>query len=102
LFNNGETILNPIEFQEINKNKNLEKNIDIILNGIKAINEEDKKINILLTKSIDEKEEYINPEKIEEILNKKLENKNNIKIEKLDKDFNKEIEMNSHVFYLDN
>ena len=102
LFNNGETILNPIEFQEINKNKNLEENIDIIINGIRAINEEEKKINILLTKSIDEKEEYINPEKIEDILIKKLENKNNIKIEKLDKDFNKEIEMNSHVFYLDN
>ena len=102
LFNNGETILNPIEFCGINKNKNLEENIDIILKGINTINEEEKKINILLTKSFDEKEENINPENIEEILNKKLENKNNIEINKLDMDFNKELEMNSHVFYLDN
>lgn len=61
-----------------------------------------KKINILLTKSFDEKEENINPENIEEILSKKLENKNNIMINKLDMVFNKELEMNSHVFYLDN
>jgi hypothetical protein len=102
LFNNGETILNPVEFNGINKNKNLEENIDIILKGINTINEEEKKINILLTKSFDEKEENINPENIEEILSKKLENKNNIMINKLDMVFNKELEMNSHVFYLDN
>ena len=101
LCNNGEIFLNPNEFKGINKNKTLEENIDILINGINTIKEEQKNFNILVTKSIDEKENLITPEKISEILNKKTENKDLIKIEQLNSDFNKEIEINSHVFYLD-
>ena len=102
LYKNGDITLIPNELIEINKNKSLEENIDILINGIKSIKEEGKNINILLTKSIDQKEILINPENIEKILNKKIENNNSIKIDNLNSDFNKEIEINSHVFYLDN
>ena len=44
----------------------------------------------------------ITPKKYEEILTEKIENNNNIKIDKLDSDFNEEIGINSHIFYLDN
>ena len=102
LYKNGDITLIPNELIEINKNKSLEENIDILINGIKSIKEEGKNINILLTKSIDQKEILINPENIEKILNEKIENNNSIKIDNLNSDFNKEIEINSHVFYLDN
>ena len=51
------------------------------------------------------KKKEITTKKIEDILNKKLENdsiKNFIKIEKLDIEFNRDLEINSHIFYLDN
>ena len=102
LYKNGDITLIPNELIEINKNKSLEENIDILINGIKSLKEEGKNINILLTKSIDQKEILINPENIEKILNEKIENNNSIKIDNLNSDFNKEIEINSHVFYLDN
>ena len=102
LFNNGEINLNPIEFNGINKDKSIEDNINIILNGIKSVNAEENNLTILLTKSIEEDEQSNNCDKIEEILSKQLENKNNIKIEKLDSNFNEAIEINSHVFFLDN
>ena len=101
LYNNGE-ILYPIG---INRQKNLEENIDIIINNIKSIYEEDKIINVLLNEFFDEKKNEITTKKIEDILNKKLENdsiKNFIKIEKLDIEFNRDLEINSHIFYLDN
>ena len=101
LCNKGEIVLNPNKFKGINKNKTLEENIDILINGINTIKEEQKNLNILLTKSIDENENLITPENICEILNKKLEKNDLIKIEQLNLDFNKEIEINSHVFYLD-
>ena len=66
------------------------------------MNEQGKSINLLLTKSIDQKEVLFIPENIEKILNEKLDNKNLIKIHKFDSDFNDDIEINSHVFYLDN
>ena len=102
LFKNGDISLIPNELIEINKNKSIEENIDILINAIKTINEEGKIINILLLKSIDQKEILITPENIEKSLNEKLENKNLIKIHKLHSDFINEIEINSHVFYLDN
>ena len=94
--------MNPIEFNEINKDKSIEENADIILNRINSINQEENNLTILLTKSVEEDEESNNNEKLEEILSKKLENKDFIKIIKLDSNFNEEIEINSHVFYLDN
>ena len=102
LFKNGDITLIPNELIEINKNKSIEENIDILINVIKSINEQEKNINLLLIKSIDQKEAVFTPENIEKILNEKLNNKNLIKIHKLDSDFNDEIEINSHVFYLDN
>ena len=102
LFKNGDITLIPNELIEINKNKSIEENIDILINVIKSINKQEKNINLLLIKSIDQKEEVFTPENIEKIMNEKLNNKNLIKIHKLDSDFNDEIEINSHVFYLDN
>ena len=102
LFNNGEITLNHHEFSRIKKSKSIEDNIDLIINGIKTINNDEKNINIILTKSVDENEMSITPKKYEEVLVEKIENKNNIKIDKLDSDFNEEIEINSHIFYLDN
>ena len=102
LFKNGDISLIPNELIEINKNKSMEENLDILINAIKSINEEGKSINILLTKSIDLKEISITPENFEKSLNEKLDNNNLIKINKLDSEFNDEIEINSHVFYIDN
>ena len=102
LFKNGDISLIPNELIEINKNKSMEENIDILINAIKSINEEGKSINILITKSIDLKEISITPENFEKSLYEKLDNNNLIKINKLDSEFNDEIEINSHVFYIDN
>ena len=47
--NNGEIFLNPNEFKGINKNKTLEENIDILINGINTIKDSEKKeVNVKL------------------------------------------------------
>ena len=102
LFINGEIICNPNEFKEINKNKSIEEISDILIGGIKSINIDKKYLNILLVQSVDEKENVITPENFEKILGEKIEDKINVKVEKLGFDFIKEIEINSHIFCLDN
>ena len=106
LYYDEEIFVDLNEFKGLNKNKSIEENIDIIEKGINKVKEEseDKKIVIVLTKSIDSSEINITPEKIEEKLSEKLKiNENDkIKIIKTGFDFNKELKINSHVFYLDN
>ena len=96
------------DFKGISKDKSFDENIEIITKGINKIyeGEEEKKLEIVLPLSIDDKENDVIPQKIEEKLKEKLQinenNENKIKITKLINDFNKELEINSHVFYLDN
>ena len=71
----------------------------------KNLFKEDKKMDIVLPASIDDKENVVTPEQLEAKLGQTLwENENdkiNIRIIKTDLEFNKEFEINSHVFYLD-
>jgi len=103
LFKNEEIILDSKDFKGLNKNKSLDENIKIISKGINQIYENDKNLSIVLAHPVDNNEKDITPDKIEEKLKKKInKNSNNIKIVKLDEQFNKELTINSHVFYLDN
>ena len=62
-------------------------------------------MDIVLPVSVDDKENVVTPEQLEAKLEQTLwENENdkiNIRIIKTDLEFNKEFEINSHVFYLD-
>ena len=101
LFKNDEIIIDSNDFKGLNKNKSLDENIEIISKGINQIYEKDKNLSIVLAQPIDNVEKEITPDNIEEKL-KKIINKDNIKIIKLEEQFNKELTINSHVFYLDN
>ena len=71
----------------------------------KNLFKEDKKMDIVLPASVDDKENVVTPEQLEAKSGQNLwENENdkiNIRIIKTDLEFNKEFEINSHVFYLD-
>ena len=101
LFKNEEIIIDSNDFKGLNKNKSLDENIAIISKGINQIYEKDKNLSIILTQPVDNSEKDITPDKIEKKLKKKI-NKDNIRIIKLEEQFNKELTINSHVFYLDN
>ena len=62
-------------------------------------------MDIVLPISVDDKKNVVTPEQLEAKLGQTLwENENdkiNIRIIKTDLEFNKEFEINSHVFYLD-
>jgi hypothetical protein len=101
LFKNEEIIIDSNDFKGLNKNKSLDENITIINKGINQIYEKDKNLSIVLTQPMDNSENDITPDKIEAKLKKKIK-KDNIRIIKLDEQFNKELVINSHVFYLEN
>jgi len=101
LFKNEEIIIDSNDFKGLNKNKSLDENIAIISKGINQIYEKDKNLSVILTQPVDNSENDITPDKIEKKLKKKI-NKDKIKIIKLEEQFNKELTINSHVFYLDN
>ena len=90
----------------MNKNKTIDENAKIICDGIKKLQDNNaKKIDIILTVSIDDKENEIVPEKLEEKLLENTGNENdkkNIRIIKTDLEFNLDLQNDSHVFYLDN
>ena len=107
LFNKEEIIYNLSDFKGLNKDKSLEENAKIIGNGIKILkNDEDKKINVVLPTSVDSKENEIIPEKLEkkimELIGDDENDKQNISIIKTNFDFNDELQINSHIFYIDN
>ena len=106
LYNSEEIILNLNEFNGLDKNASIDENIQIITKVAKNIFKEDRKMDIVLPISIDDKENVVTPEQLEEKLGQALweneNDKNNIRIIKTDLEFNKELEINSHVFYLDN
>jgi hypothetical protein len=103
LYKEGEIFL-KMENLDINKNESLEKNMELLAEKIKEFGEE-KKIEILIAENIDEEDKEINAVKIGDEIMKKLgmnmEEKGNLKVTYLNKNFNKEVSLNSHIFYLD-
>ena len=104
LYRNGEIFINPNNFKDINKNETIENNIKLIVKEIKTYGNK-RRINILITESIDDEEKEFNCEKVCELFKKELnienEDDSDYKIIKMDKQFNNEVSCNSHIFYLD-
>ena len=103
LYKNGEIYI-KIDNIELNKEKSLENNLNLIAEKIKEISQEEK-IEILIGENINEFDKEMNAEKIGDelikILGMNLEEEGNLKVVYLNKDFNKEVNLNSHIFYLD-
>ena len=104
LYKDGEILINPQNFKNVNKNESIEKNIELFSEEIKKYGNK-RRVDILLVKSIDNSEKEFNIEKISEVIKKELniedEDDSNFKIIKMDNKFNKEVSCNSHIFYLD-
>ena len=104
LYKDGEIFINPKNFKNVNKNESIDKNIKLIAEEIKKY-EKKRRIDILLTESIDTEENEYNVEKISELIKKELniidEDDSNFLIKKLGKEFNGEVSCDSHIFYLD-
>ena len=100
MFNNGEIIDCIDKFKGLNKEETVEENSKIIDEGIKKLNfNEEKQINIILGNCGDN-ESNIMVNKLKENIKIKNEERKNINIEKIDKEFIKEFVNNSHIFYL--
>ena len=103
LYKNGEIFL-KMKSLELNKKEPLENNMALIAGKIKEF-EQEEKIEILIGENINEEDKEINAEKIgDEIIKKlgmNLEEEGNLKVVYLNKDFNKQVKLNSHIFYLD-
>ena len=104
LYKDGEIFIKMENLSEINKNESLDKNMEIISEKIKEFGK-DNKIEILIAENLDEEDKEMNSVKIGDKLMKKLgmnmEEEGNLKVIYLNKDFNKEVSLNSHIFYLD-
>lgn len=103
-YKNGEIKLNPKDFKDINKIKDLEKNIEIICDEIKKY-ENKRKVDILISESIYEENNSSDFEKLNELIKNKLkikgEEDESFSIYKLDNEFIKDVNKYSHIFYLD-
>ena len=103
IYVNGEIICEIEELKKINKNELSLQNIEFICNVIKKMGQE-KKIKIILTESVDKEEKDLTAEKMAEAIQKNLgingEEEGNYKIIKLDKEYNKEVERNTHLLNL--
>ena len=99
----NEEIYLKMEGIEIKKEESLKNNMALIAKKIKEINN-DEKIEILIGENINENDTEMNAEKIGDELIKKmgmnLEEEGNLKVVYLNKDFNNEVNLNSHIFYL--
>ena len=99
----NEEIYLKMEGIEIKKKESLKNNMALIAKKIKEINN-DEKIEILIGENINENDTEMNAEKIGDELIKKmgmnLEEEGNLKVVYLNKDFNNEVNLNSHIFYL--
>ena len=102
LYKNGEIFL-KMKSLELNKKEPLENNMALIAGKIKEF-EQEEKIEISIGENINEEDKEINAEKIgDEIIKKlgmNLEEEGNLKVVYLNKDFNKQVKLNSHIFYL--
>ena len=103
IYNNGELITEVEELKQINKNEFLENNIQVISGCIKKLGQE-KQIKILVTDSIDTDEKNITAEKMADTIQKSLginsKEEGNYKIIVLNKDYNREVERNTHLLNL--
>ena len=103
LYVNGEIICEIEELKKINKSELPGQNIECICGVIKKMGEE-KKIKILVTESVDKEEKEFTSEKMAESIQKSLgiknEDEGNYKIIKLNKEYNKEVERNTHLLNL--
>ena len=103
-YKNGEIILNITNFKGLDKSKNLEKNMEIIYEEIKKY-ENKRKVDILIPESFDDEEKYFDFDKVNNLIKNKLktneEGEDNFCLNKLDDEFIKEVEKDSHIFYLD-
>ena len=103
LYVDGEIICEIEDLKKVNKNELSGQNVECICNVIKKLAQE-KKIKILVTDSIDGEEKELTSEKMAEALQKSLgineEEEGNYKIIKLNKEFNKEVERNTHLLNL--
>ena len=106
VYNNGEIFLKIDE--NLEKNEDLNESIGIISKKVKEFGKE-KKIDILIAENIDKEDEKNTAEKIANELSKKLgldlseeeePEDTNIKLSNLSKEFNEEVSLNSHIFYL--
>ena len=100
----GGTIITEVEeLKNVNKKESLENNIALISECIKKLGK-DNKINLLVTDSIDSTEKNITSETLSQELQKSLginsEEEGNYKIIKLNKDYSKELERNTHLLNL--
>ena len=104
LYKNGEILINPKNFKKITKNENLEKNMELLSEEIKKYGNK-RRIDILITESVDGEEKEFDTKKAYELINKNLnvegENENNYKIKIMTREFNNEVSCNSHIFYLE-
>ena len=102
IYKNGEIFLKMNDI-ELKKEETLKSNMALIAKKIKEINTEEK-IEILIGENIDENDKEMNAEKVGDELIKKLgmslEEEGNLKVVYLNKDFNNEVNLNSHIFYL--
>ena len=103
LCKDGEIFINPNNFKNVNKKEKIEKNLDLIVEEIKKYGIK-RRVDIIITESIDLEEKEFIVENIGELIKKKLdirdEDDSNYKIKKMDKNFNNKIFCNSHIFYL--
>ena len=103
LYKDDEIKINPEKFKNIKNSEKIEKNIEIFVEEIKKFGIQ-RKIRIILAESIDSKNEEFNINEIGDLLKKYLyvdeDDKDKYIIDILNKDFNLEVEVNSHIFYL--
>ena len=104
LYKDGEILINPKNFKNINRKEKIERNVDLIVEEVKKYGIK-RRVDIILTESIDEKEKEYNVENICALIKQKLdiidEDDSNYKIKFFDKNYNNEVSCNSHIFYLD-
>ena len=102
LYNNEEIIDSIKEFDNLNKEITSEENAKIICEGIKKLEfGEERNICIIIGNSMDNNIDNILEKLKENIIKIENENKNkNINVIKVNKEFNNEFMINSHIFYL--
>ena len=104
LYKDGEILINPKNFKNISRKEKIERNVDLIVEEVKKYGIK-RRVDIILTESIDEEEKGYNVENIRELIKQKLdlidEDDSNYKIKILDEKYNNEVSCDSHIFYLD-
>ena len=100
IYKDGEILLKHENLKKLNEDESLEKNMELISEELLKISK-GRKSDILIMKSNDAEEKNFSYEKVKNILIEKLGKENgNYKIIENNEEFDKELEVNSHIFYL--